>query len=763
MKFTFIEPELSRINRKKKYPASYVRKEFQITKPINSAVMFTTALGVYELHFNGEQVGQELLSPGFTNYDRRLQYQEHDITTKIRMGKNIIGCLLGDGWYRGNVGAFNKKYVFGEKIKFACTLVLLYEDGTREHFCTDKSWRATQHGPLRENDLKIVELYDARKELHGWMEPGYDDSDKNGWHHCQEVGYNGELCQAIGEKVIEKERFQGTVIQTPNGESVLDFGQNISGHVEFAVKGSAGHEVSLVMGEALDEQGNFTLKNLQGEGKSAEVMPVGQRLNYILKQGEQSYKSKFLISGYRYVQLNNWPEKVKAENFTSIAVYSDLCETGDFTCSHPLINKFVKNVRWSQKSNFVDIPTDCPQRERAGWAGDINVFIETANYLTDTRKFISKWMKDFVGAQEKNGALPYIIPEVPAIGAGKSSAGWSDAIAEVPLAQYLFYGEIEEITAAYETVKRFVNYNRGRARRRHLFHIYRIEPYFNYILDTGFHYGEWLEPGGSNIKDALKAMIIPDAEVATAWFYYTTKNLVTMAELLGNEADKEEYSALATKIRDAYRREFLKSGNVLSHRQCRYVRPLYMGLTEKSENQDIAKRLNDLCIANQYKIGTGFLTTYKILHVLSDYGYVDTAYKMLENEECPGWLYEIKQGATTVWEGWDAFKDGKLNPLSLNHYAPGAIVSWLFSHCAGIKSVEPGFKKIEIRPLPGGSLSYAKAEFNSIKGKIVSDWRIEGQRFYLSIIVPEGTEAKVILPDGAEYENAKSGTYECAI
>lgn len=765
MKFIFIEPEIREFDEKKQQPASYIRKVFKIIRPIKHAKIYMTALGVYEPYLNGKRLGNEMLLPGFTNYNRRVQYKEFDITQSIQYGQNVLGCIIGDGWYRGNVGAFNKRNVYGNRLKFACRIQLLYEDGDEEIISTDASWRATQGGPLRENDLKIMEAYDARKELSDWTAPetAFDDSDVKGWHQCRVSSYKGEVVPMQGESILEQECFSPKILYTPDGSTVLDFGQNHAGHVRFTVTGKSGTVVRLTMGEALDEQGNFTLKNLQGEGKGAEMMPVGQCLDYTLKEGKQTYKSTFLISGYQYVKLENWPEDVKEENFEAVAVYSDLKQTGTFTCSDERINQFVKNVRWSQKSNFVDIPTDCPQRERAGWAGDINVFLETANYLTDTRKFIRKWMQDFIASQNKTGALPYIIPEVPAIGAGKSSAGWSDAISTIPLIQYQFYGEMDEIEATYDAVKKFVEYNRRRAHRRHLLHLYRVEPHYNYILDTGFHYGEWLEPGGSNIKDALKAMVIPDAEVATAWFYYTAQNLVEMAGLLGKQNDVKKYSLLAQKIRDAYRREFLPGGQVHSHRQCKYVRPIYMGLAEKAEIPQIAERLNQLCIANHYKIGTGFLTTYQILQVLADHGYAETAYKMLENEECPGWLYEVKKGANTVWEGWDAIapKDGKLKALSLNHYAPGAVVSWLFTHCAGIRGKAPGFEKIEIRPVAGGSLTFAQAEYKSIRGKIVSNWWIDGENFTLEIEIPKEIEATVILPDGTIYKCAESGTYKC--
>lgn len=760
MYFQFIQPEQYNCDKKCRYPASYIRKEFTVQPGLCKAVLHMTALGIYHPTVNGEKITQRLLLPGYTNYHRRVQYQSFDITVFLTAGENAIGCVLTDGWYRGCVGAYGTHNVYGDKLALGAVLELRYP-GKTVRLQTDESWMATQNGPLRENDLKLLERYDAKKEMAGWDCPGFNDT---GWHTCTVTSYSGKVIPDEGEPVLRQERFAPRVLHTPDGNCILDFGQNIAGIVEFTVKGKAGHTAGLIMGETLDEAGNFTLKNLQGDDKGEGLIALGQKLEYTLKDGLQTYAPYTLISGFRYCKLLDWPEEVKAENFTAYAVYSDLAFAGDFACSNSLINKLVENVRWSMKSNFVDIPTDCPQRERAGWAGDINVFIETANYLADTRKFIGKWMGDFVAAQKSDGSLPYIIPEIPVLGAGSSSSGWADAISTLPLAQYETYGNLAEVEKAYPAVKKFVDFNTARARKRHITHLLRREPHYNYILDTGFHYGEWLEPGGSNIKDALKAILLPDAEVATAWFYYTCANLVKMAELLEKQEDAETYRELAEKIKAAYRTEFLKNGEVDPQRQCRYVRPIYMGLAEEAEIPKLAKGLNELCVANGYRIGTGFLTTYRILQVLTDHGYGETAYKMLENEQCPGWLYEVKQGATTVWEGWDAIEPetGKLKPLSQNHYAPGAAISWLFSHCAGIRPTKAGYQEVRIQPVPGGSLTWAKANVMTVRGQIRCGWRIEGDRFVLDVQLPVSVNATVILPDGSILKNAESGTYACA-
>ncbi len=759
MKFVFIEPELNDINVKETQKASYIRKSFQVGPGIEAARMYSTALGVYIPSLNGKDLDERRLLPGFTDYDKRVQYQEYDILSCLKEGENVAGCILGDGWYRGNLGPFNNRYVYGQKTKYACSIQLVYGD-REEWILTGEDWKSFQDGPLQENDLKKQEVYDATKEMPGWNEPGFEDG---GWHGCALAEYTGKVIPMEGEPLLMQERFTPKVLHTSDGNTVLDFGQNLAGIVEFTVSGKAGTKVSMVLGETLNEEGNFTMKNLEGEGNKNEKMGVGQRLTYILKEGKQTYRPHFLISGFQYAKLEGWPEEVRPENFVSVAIYSRLKETGTFTCSNPDVNKLFQNMRWSQKSNFVDIPTDCPQRERAGWTGDINVFVETANYLTDTRAFLRKWMHDLISEQFENGNFPVIAPRVPMFGGESSSSGWSDAIAAIPMAQYRTYGDTTFLEEAYDAIKRYVECCRGMARKNHFLHLFKRGEHRQYIVDTGYHFGEWLEPGGSNVKDALKAIVCPDSEVATAWFYYSSRTLSQIASILGKKEDEEEYVSLAEKVKEAYQKEFLKGGMPQSTRQCKYVRPLYMGLVENEGKERLAKALNELCVKNNYKIGTGFLTTYQILNVLTDNGYQETAYKMLEQEECPGWIYEVKQGATTIWEGWMAIQDGKVGTQSLNHYAPGAALSWLFSRCAGIRPIGPGYRRILIRPVPGGTFTYAKASYESVAGRIVSNWERKDGHFVLKVELPEGVPAIVVMPDGKRYENAVTGTYECEL
>ena len=471
MTLQFIEPELGKVDVSKAQPASYIRNVFEIDYVPKKAELSLSALGVYKAWLNGRELDSQMLLPGYTNYHARVQVQAYEVADKLVKGKNVLAVILGDGWYRGSAGVSSVRGFYGDKIKFAARM----EDRETEKVLleTDESWKATQDGPIRANDNKVCEIVDMTKEMPGWLETEFDDSS---WHDCVKGSYTGECVLSEGEPILEQERFTPVVLHTPDHKTVLDFGQNLAGHVEFTVTGKAGQTVTLRMGEVLDEKGNFTQKNVGGDGNGGALTgTLGQCLQYTLKDGRQTYKSQFLISGYRYVLLEGWPEEVKPENFVSIAIYSVLQETGSFSCSNDKINQLMKNSRWSQKSNFVDVPTDCPTRERAGWTGDINVFCETACYYTDVRKFLYKYLKDMLTLQREDGNLPFIVPEVPLeLSNGRDvralpygSAGWSDALIHIPMVLYRFYGDTEAITLVYEAAKRFIGFEMKRARKRH--------------------------------------------------------------------------------------------------------------------------------------------------------------------------------------------------------------------------------------------------------------------------------------------------------
>ena len=756
-KMTFIDPEKVYPKKKKdRRPASYIRKEFKAKKSVKKATLQITALGVYKAFLNGEELDDRLLLPGFTNYNARLQVQEYDVTDKVQKGANAIGVILGEGWYRGCIGVMSNPNYYGDKLGLAVRLVLTYKDGSKETVETDKTWKATQDGPIQQNDIKMFETVDMTKDLGAWTQPGYDDK---AWHPCKKNSYGGKLIPHEGEPVLEKERFSPKVVITPNGETVLDFTQNLAGHVEFTVTGKAGQTVKLEMGEAFDEHGNFTVKNLSDDTGPNGGSTLGQVLTYTLKEGTQTYKSQFLISGYRLVRLTDWPEEVKPENFSSIAVYSDMRPTGSFACSNEKINQFASNTKWSWHSNSVEIPTDCPTRERAGWTGDINVYCESATYQFDTRLFLKKYLEDMKSHQLKNGSLPYIVPDVEVL-PGKlnqfanDSAGWSDALVNIPMTLYNITGDLSLIEMVYDAAKKFVDYDIRRSKKGRK----------NYLLTAGFHWGEWLEPGRPMPLDILRGFFKTDSEVTTAWLYQSTKQVAEMAVLLGKPEDEKKYTELAEKVRKAYRKEHLRGGKVKSNRQCRYVRPVFMGLADPEECKTIIADLDKMVRKNDYKIGTGFLTTYKILQTLTDYGYAETAYRMMENEEYPSWLYEVGKGATTTWENWLGINDEGVPYNSLNHYANGASIAWLYKYVGGIRLAAPGYEKILIQPVPGGTLTWAKTSYDSVQGMISTDWKLDGKTFKLHVEVPKGVETEVVLPNGETFtQTKKSADYSCKL
>lgn len=725
--------------------AIYLRKTFYVQEDVMNATIKLSALGIYKAYINGVELDEQVFLPGRTSYKYRVQYQEYEVRELIKKGENVLAIQLCSGWYK--------------KIPMAyCNLKLSYLNGSVEHIMSDSSWKLKHNGPLEFNDMKLGEIYDARKDLGEWKLAGFDDS---GWLDAVTSEYLGTLVETEGERILEHEQFAPVkVIHTPKGEKVLDFGQNIAGYMQFKVSGKSGHVVKMIYGETLDENGNFTVSNLNFT-KNKKTGNLPQTVEYILKNGEQEYKPQASVHGFQFVKLENWTEEIKLENFTAIAVYSNLKQTGEFKCSNEKINKLISNIRWSTKSNFLDIPTDCPQRERAGWTGDIMVYSVPATYQMHTYKFLNKWMKDVILEQGRDGRICNIVPDggMPTFMDG--AAGWSDVIVKVPWVLYEFYGDKEVLEMAYPAMQKHIAFMEKRAKRRKLWNKTKGK-HWNYLIDCGFHWGEWLEPGSSMPTSAMKGFIAPDVEVASAYYAWSTRKVAEISEILGKTTEAEKYHELSKKIIAAYRKEFLPKGIVNAKRQCRYVRPIALDLADPKYKEEIARDLNHAVIENQYHVGTGFLSTCHICNVLTEYGYTETAYKLIENQEKPGWLYEVNQGATSIWENWyGKDEEGKVKN-SFNHYSPGAIVAWFYSRCAGIRAIEPGFKKILVEPKPGGTLKWAECSYESPVGKIVSNWKIVQGIYEFDITVP--APAEIILPNGDKYEvEAGKYKYSCKI
>lgn len=778
-KAMWIEPE-KEIDILAYKPAPYIRKEFMVKKGLVSARVCLTAKGLYSFFVNGIEGTDHLFTPGFTSYYKRHQYQVYDITHLLQEGENAFGVILGDGWWRGATGGASLKNNFGYKVAFLGQFMLDYEDGSREIIGSDSSFR-TSSGPLLKSDMKAGDLYDARLTLQGWNQCGFDDSL---WKpvQIQEGGFDN-LIGSRSVPVKQKERFTPKVLLTPNGESVLDFGQNMAGWVEMKVQGEAGTEVVLVHGEALDRNGNFTLQHLSEHEKVEDF----QEVHYILAgNGIESYHPQFSIFGFRYVLVKNYPGEIKPERFTAVAIYSDLEETGDFSCSNPLINQLVSNSRWSQKGNFMEVPTDCPTRERAAWTGDAQVFSRTAADFMNVYPFFEKWMADLAAEQFQDGSVGSTVPTVlghhsieewervsrqitnpmmamrrPKPGTAgmlDGSSGWGDAAVIIPWTMYLCYGDKTILENQFESAKAWVDYMAACARNEN--ERFKDTPAYqnytdgeldaNYIWDTKFHWGEWLE-ADSEFNDLASVMsksqgCYPD--VATAYYAYSTRLLADMASVLDKVEDETKYRVLYEKIKRVYNQYFIQeNGNILEERQAPNVRTLAFGLADEDKKQAVADRLAQLVKEQDYHLNTGFLSTPFILHALADNGHTDTAFRLLEQDTCPSWLYAVSKGATTIWESWRGMKpDGELSG-SLNHYSYGAVCDFLFAGIAGIRPQweNPGYKHFILKPLVGGTLTQVSATLESFYGTIHSSWeKSDGQVIY-RFEVPVNTTATIML------------------
>ncbi|MCQ2501758.1 MAG: family 78 glycoside hydrolase catalytic domain, partial [Lachnospiraceae bacterium] len=657
----WISPELV-CDPEKHKPASYLKKEFQCITG-KKARLYVTALGVYEVVLNGERVGDFVLAPGSYDYEKHLAYQTYDVTELLKDGDNLIEVILGDGWYRSVSGVDGDRNLYGTE-----TALLLQLEVDGKAVCvSDESWLASQEGPLRENDMQQGEVFDARiKKI-------------TGYHAVKEADYGYErLFCANSVPVKEQECFTGKLIQTPNGDTVIDYGQNLAGYIEFSLTAKSGQKIVLTHGETLDENGNFTQENFQDRNRHKEG-GTRQQVIYTCREGENHYKSRFTCFGFRYAKVETDIDLTGAV-FTAIAVYSEMEELGTFTCSNEKVNQLVQNSIWSMKSNFCDIPTDCPTRERAAWTGDMGVFIETGLSLADCYPVVRKWLGECRIAQKADGKVANIAPRnnQPSYFSDllNGAVGWGDASILVPYAIYRRYGDKKILEENYDMMKRWYAFLINRAKQSpetpkmpagmgaggamagmqlpegmqmtpELMEIAKkymakmqaeggqipgignagavlqapVNPYEEYTINTGVDYGEWCEPD----VDSQMAMRTPQTKVATAYFAYSGKILSEIAGILGKEEDAEHYREVADKARSAYRMVALQGKPLQSERQAEYIRAISFGLLSEEEAKEAAANLNQNVIDHDYHLNTGFLSTPDLCRVLADYGYVDTA------------------------------------------------------------------------------------------------------------------------------------------
>jgi len=702
-------------------------KNVKITKPIKFARMYATSLGIYEVYIGRKPITNTCFNPGWSAYDFRLLYQTFDITEMLTEGENMLTASVGPGWYKGDLHFVVTRNLFGDKMAFSAQIDLCYTDGSCETILTGEDWQF-KDSPIVYTEMYHGETYDARKEsLKNWQPVSIHP---RGSFSIEP--FDGDPVRRI--EIIKPIDF----ITTPKGEKVLDFGQNMTGRVKFKVSGNAGDRITLRHAEVLDSDGNFYTENL----RAAKCTNT-----YILKGGGvETYEPFFTFQGFRYIAIDEYHGKINPEDFTAIVIHSDMRKIGDFACSEPLVNQLQSNITWGLKGNFLDVPTDCPQRdERLGWTGDAQVFIHTACYLYDVLPFFRKWLKDLKLDQHPCGGVPHVIPDTlrrsgDFYNSGHSACGWGDAAVIVPWAVYESFGDKRLLEEQYESMCGWVEYISSVAN--------------GHLWNTGNHFGDWV---ALDAKEGSYVGATPRDLCATAYYAYSTMLLVKTAEVLGKNADVDKYSKLRTEIEKAYHNEFFTpTGRLAARTQTAHILSLVFGLTPDEFIPRTIETLVALIEENGGHLVTGFLGTPYFCHALSQNNRLEEAYKLLEREDYPSWLYQVKAGATTIWEHLDGIKpDGSMwsaDMNSFNHYAYGAIGDWLYKVVAGINPLEPGYKRIRIEPKPGGNLTWAEGKLDTPYGKVESKWESKDGKLHLTAKIPPNTTAEICLPNGEKHE-----------
>ncbi len=720
-------------------PASYLKKSFRVNQ-VSAARLYVTCHGIYNVYINGKHVDGFVMAPGTSQYETMLQYQTYDVSGYLETGNNELIVVLGNGWWRGTVTYDGIQDGFGTDV----ALLLQLEVDGKIVCMTDDSWQATQEGPIRFTDNMHGEVYDARLEA-------YLMTSDVSWHgvKVEAFGYKN-LCCSNCPPPIEHETFKPELLTTPKNEKVLDFGQNIAGYMGFCIEGKEGDTYTFTHGETLDDEGNFCTENFQSIRYHFE-----QQIIYTCKEGKNSYKPTNTFMGFRYVKVEGM-SVIHPEDFTAYAVYTDLEETAAFTCGNPLVSQLFANAMWSLKGNLLDIPTDCPTREKSGFTGDLQAYVYTMLYMMDSYPMMQKFIANQVAGQWEDGCVRQIVAD-PGKEKGwwDGAAGWCDSFEVIPMQVGARYDDYRMFETYYPQIKKWVDFLIKRAADETRPANQR-NPYHQYLVDTGIHWGEWAEPGFDFMAEIERVGAEGEPEVATAYLSYACQILSQQAGRIGRADDQAYYAEVAENARRAYCYAFVPDGKIASERMCRYIRPIILNLLNEEEKRQAADDLNQLVIKNKYTLNTGFLTTHELCRTLSIYGYIDSAYRLLLNEECPGWLYSVKKGATTIPENWDSYIPTGGVQASFNHYSYGAIAGWLLDTVGGIQ-VRDG--KIIIAPKPYRELIFANASYLSPFGKIQSNWKYQEDGIHYYFEVPGNCEAEMVLPDGRK-ELLRYGVHE---
>ncbi|MEO8393050.1 MAG: glycoside hydrolase family 78 protein [Chloroflexota bacterium] len=748
-------------------PVPYVRKEFSLPEKVKSARLYITALGLYECSINGQPVGDDVFAPGWTDYRKRVQYMVYDVTKLLHQGENALGALLGDGWAVGQVGLSSRQQ-YMDRPRLLAQLEVTLNDGQIIRVVTDRTWKQ-QFGALLESDLLQGEAHDARLEMPGWDQPAFDDHDWLSVRLFDDPG--GALVATNGPAVHRIEELKPIIDPVDKStfiakRAIFDLGQNMVGRVRFKGKAPAGTTITLRFAEVLDADGNLYTTNL----RSARATDY-----YTFKgEGDETWEPIFTFHGFRYVELVDYPGKPSRDQITGIVLHSEMAQTGDFSCSDPILNQLQHNILWGQKGNFVDVPTDCPQRdERLGWTGDIQVFARTAAFNMDVAGFMTKWAQDVADAQAETGSVPAVVPSaIPLVDGGPA---WADAAVICPWTMYLCYGDQRILDSNYATMTRFMDF------------LLDVSPGFIRCAPEfkgwpGF--GDWLSINAATPRDLI----------GTAFLAYDANLMAQIAAVLGKTRDAAKYRKLFADVKQAFAARYLKGSKITASEpasevrkqmdqgdaisrgnlkqvdygkvtskvfntklftptQTAYVLALHFDLLPEKLRPQATEELVADIERRGLHLSTGFVGAPYIAHVLSNNGRADMAYALLNQKTWPSWLYSVTQGATTIWERWDGwtedrgFQDPGMN--SFNHYAYGSIGAWMYNTIAGIEidPAQPGYKHIIFRPQPDDSeLTQASGKLKTLYGELSSDWQIKKGRFDWTLVVPPNTRATAYLP-----------------
>jgi alpha-L-rhamnosidase len=757
---SWVEPGVMPGGPKGERPAALLRFEFDVDRPVASARLHATAQGIYEAFLDGARIGDAELTPGWTQYDARLQVQTFDVPPPAP-GRHALGVVLADGWFRGQTGITRAADQWGDRVALLAQLQLVHHDGTTSVVGTGPGWTSST-GHVVAADLIAGERWDLSRAARGWDSPGFDDT---GWDDVAVVehGYAGLVDSPAPPVRRVEEVVPVSVTRLDERRQVVDLGQNINGWVRLTNLGPAGTTITLTHGEWLDPTGDVTTDHLRPAVPFLpEPLPAGQ-VDSVVSFGVpgEAFEPRRTTHGFRYVRIEGHPDDLTVDDVRGVVVHTDLRRTGWFSCSDERIDRFHEAAVWSLRDNACDVPTDCPHRERGPWTGDWQLFVPTAAFLYDVAGFSTKWLRDVALDQWPDGTVANMSPSTRGEGRESQvafmngSAGWGDAAVIVPWELYRAYGDEQVLDELWPTMARWLDRTERMARdARHPDRVARRPeptPQERYLVDTGFHWGEWLVPG-EEIADFPAWVRVDKGDVATAYFAHSAALMARIAEVLGRTDDAARYAELAEHVRAAWQAEYVDDeGRLTPDTQANHVRALAFGLVPDELRPAVAERLVELIRKADTHLGTGFLATPYLLPVLADTGSLDVAYELLLQDSEPSWLVMVDRGATTVWERWNGVSAEGVPYESLNHYSKGAVVSFLHRYTAGIELVEPAYRRFRVRPRPGGGLTSAEATHESPYGRIGSAWRLDEGRFELRVVVPSGTEAEVVLPSGARH------------